>query len=106
MSWNTSSGSRAGYTTMHDRHLLVEQHGVDHIEDVGVDVILGIEDGHHLVAGAPQAYIETMGLVDGSVLEGKHAHVPDSLTTQLRDLLLGLLDGSGVVDRANHHHLQ
>ncbi len=94
------------HPALEHRHILFQHDRVDHVEDVRVDVVFGIENGHYLVARGAQAHIETMGLVDGLVLEGDHAHVVDALAMQLRDLLLGFGDGPGIVDRADHYHLQ
>ena len=93
------------YPALDDRDLFFQHHCVDHIEDVRVDVVLRIEDGHHLVVRMAQAYIQAMGLINGYVLESDHMHVGHPPAAQLRNLLLGLGDRPGVVDRADHHHL-
>src|SRR5579871_397530 len=80
---------------------LLEHDGVHNVEDVGVDVVFGVEDRHDLIAGAAQAHIQAMRLVDGAIIEADHARRLDASRPQHIDFLLRLLDGAGIIDRAD-----
>src|SRR2546430_10349025 len=94
------------YPTLDDRDMLAQYHGVNHVEDVRVDIVLRIENSHYLVAASAQSHVETVRLVDRRILEGYHTYSINSLAAQLRDLLLSLSDRAGIIGRADHQHLQ
>ena len=59
-----------------DADLLVDDDGVDQLEEVGMDVVLGVEHGHELPPGDGKANVEPVRLVDRVVAEGQHLDVP------------------------------
>ncbi len=94
------------YTALHNRDLLIQHHGVDHVEDARVDVVFGINDRHHLVVGAAQSHVQAVGLVDRPVGEDSDLQVGDPITAQKLHFLVRPGDSPGVVGGTDDHHLQ
>jgi len=88
-----------------DLDVLFFHHRVHHVEDVGMNVVFGVEDGDHVVLGLRQGGVQPVRLVDGLVVEHHHRDVAVSFPPQLLDLGLGLGDGALVVRGADHQNL-
>src|SRR5215469_3098773 len=85
---------------------VLEHHSIDDVEYVGVDVVLGIEDGDHVFGRVAKSDVERMRLVDRAVVEDDHIDAPPVLPSKFLDLLLSLADRAGVVGRADDEHLK
>jgi hypothetical protein len=90
-------------TSLNDADLLLEHDSVDQVEDVRVDVVLGVEDCDDLAPGVLEGDIEAMGLVDRAVGEGLD---PDPAAADLIGRRLRLGNRAGVVDVADDHDLE
>jgi hypothetical protein len=92
------------HASLDDTYLLVEYDGIDNIEDIGVDIILGIKNGDHLVCGLSQANIQSMRLIHRALREGCDA----DLIGARMEIANGLFchgDGFSVVKMADNDNL-
>src|SRR6266702_619962 len=86
-----------------DPNRFLQHNRVDYIEDVGVNIILGVKNRHHLILGAPQADVESMRFINRQAREGFNT---DAWRSNIIYSPLCLSNRVRIIDVANHSDFQ
>src|SRR5260370_42080160 len=90
------------YAALHRVHIFIEHGGVDDVENVGMRLILGVENGHDIPARHLQTKVQPVRFAYRIIVVNEQLHIG---IAQLIDLGLRLGNGSRVILAAYRYDL-